>query len=366
MPRLVADPGRRIVIEERQRGVAHARGHRQRLVDQRAGENHRPAGGCPVGAAPEFGKAQVAALVLLGIEVDGDREAAMLGRGRGVVAVREEEAAVGTVIAGDDVALDPRRVELEGAVDHRDEAPVQAALDALADILVLDQAVAAALARTVQHADGAVAVGGHVPRRGAALGVIVVDQRPAEAALEYPRHDQDRGPGRGPAIILDRRQPIHHLAQRRGMRSTIGQRNPHQDAECGVEDDGLRHHPGRVAAAVSLEGAGYAAVEILEPAYPRHPLHQPALRQVEGVARHPEEGDVEIVETPAMRAQKRQHRLARRRRCTAEEADDDESAGDGIEIEARIAVRRRREPGRRITRPQPAIRHGEPNHGVVP
>jgi hypothetical protein len=38
-----------------------------------------------------------------------DREAAMRGAERRVVPVRAEEALVGGVVAGDDVALDPRR-----------------------------------------------------------------------------------------------------------------------------------------------------------------------------------------------------------------------------------------------------------------
>src|SRR5262245_28028689 len=81
---------RRVVIEEGQRAVARAARHRQRLVHQRAGEDHRAAGRGAVRALVVLGKAQVAAVILVGVEVDRDREAAMRGALGGVVAVRAE------------------------------------------------------------------------------------------------------------------------------------------------------------------------------------------------------------------------------------------------------------------------------------
>ena len=70
----------------------------------------------------ELGKAQPAALVLAAVEKQRDGEATVCGALGGVVAVRAEEAAGVGVVAGDQIALDARRLVLERLEQLRNEA----------------------------------------------------------------------------------------------------------------------------------------------------------------------------------------------------------------------------------------------------
>jgi hypothetical protein len=271
-----------------------------------------------------------------------------------------------SVVAGDDVALDPRRVELEGAVNHRDQAAVQPVLDPVLQRLLGDHAVGPALARAVEDADRAPVARRHVPRREAALLVVVVDQAAAEGRLEHPRQDQRRGDPRRPAVLLDPRQAFQCVQQRALVPRHVGQRHPGHDAQRRVEDDGLGMDVGRVVAAGGQEQARHLAVGVVEPADARDLLHQAILGEVGRVAGDAEEGEVEVVEAVAVARHEIQHGLALRAARAAEQADEGETPCDGVEIEPRIGMRRRGEPRRRVAGPQPAFGNGSGAHGVFP
>src|SRR5215211_178189 len=99
--------------QERQQHEAPPGGHIEDLVQVRAAEQQRGAGSRPVQLGPVLGEAQLTALVAI-VEVEGQREPTVRGRGAEVVAVGAEEAAVGRLVAGDLEAL-----EAAGAVRER-------------------------------------------------------------------------------------------------------------------------------------------------------------------------------------------------------------------------------------------------------
>ena len=101
--------------------------HRHDLVQQRRGEDQRAARDRPVELAAELGETQLAAGVLLvGIEVEAERELAMRGVAAGVVAVTAEAAAGFNVVAADDRRLDHHDADVESPQDRRHDAPHQA------------------------------------------------------------------------------------------------------------------------------------------------------------------------------------------------------------------------------------------------
>ena len=121
----LAQVGGRLVVG-RQEGVAGAAPDRSRLVEQPAGEDDRAAGRRAIGPWPIFGEAEIAALIVAGVEVEGDGEAAMGGAEGGIVAMGAEMAAGLGVVAADQVTLHPGRLELEDAPHHRASRSVEA------------------------------------------------------------------------------------------------------------------------------------------------------------------------------------------------------------------------------------------------
>src|ERR1700722_19584081 len=109
-----------LTIEEGEKGVAAAAGHRRDLMQRAAGEDDGAAVRCAIGAAAEFWKGQIAAVIVL-VEVDGDGETTMLRAGIDVVAVPIKMPADGAVITGDDIAIHPRGRELKEPFDGRKE-----------------------------------------------------------------------------------------------------------------------------------------------------------------------------------------------------------------------------------------------------
>src|SRR5689334_7819549 len=108
-----------MVVKERQEGVPNPTRDRQRLMQYRAGKDDGRAGRRLISSGTELGKDQLAALILIGIEVERYRKPAMsrsLGR---VVAMRREMAALVGAVAGDNVSLHAGGMELEGFGDFR-------------------------------------------------------------------------------------------------------------------------------------------------------------------------------------------------------------------------------------------------------
>src|ERR671910_3662367 len=90
--------------QERQQHQAPPGGHLEDLVQVRAAEQQPSAGSRPVQLGPVLGEAQLTALVAV-IEVEGEREPTVRGRGAEVVAVSAEEPAVGRLVASELEAL---------------------------------------------------------------------------------------------------------------------------------------------------------------------------------------------------------------------------------------------------------------------
>src|SRR4029434_3292795 len=94
--------------QERQQDKAPPGGHLEDLVQVRAAEQQRRAGSRPVQLRPVLGEAQLTALIGV-VEVEGEREPTVRGRGAEVVAVGAEEPAVGRLVAGNLEALEAAR-----------------------------------------------------------------------------------------------------------------------------------------------------------------------------------------------------------------------------------------------------------------
>src|SRR5919108_4611639 len=105
--------------QERQQDEAPPGSHVQDLVQVRAAEQQRSAWGRPVELGPVLGEAQLTALVAI-VEVEGEREPTVRGRGAEVVAVGAEEPTVGRLVAGNLEALEAARVVRErlGQLGH--------------------------------------------------------------------------------------------------------------------------------------------------------------------------------------------------------------------------------------------------------
>jgi hypothetical protein len=94
--------------QERHQDEAPPGGHIQDLVKVRAAEHQRSASGRPVPLGPVLGEAQLTALVAI-VEVEGEREPTVRGRGAEVVAVSAEQPTVGRLVAGNLEALEAAR-----------------------------------------------------------------------------------------------------------------------------------------------------------------------------------------------------------------------------------------------------------------
>src|SRR5512133_2822994 len=94
--------------QERQQHEAPPGGHLEDLVQLRAAKQQRSASSRPVQLGPVLGEAQLTALVAV-VEVEGEPEPTVRGRGAEVVAVGAEEPSVGRLVAGDLEALKAAR-----------------------------------------------------------------------------------------------------------------------------------------------------------------------------------------------------------------------------------------------------------------
>ena len=110
------------------------------LVQYRTGEDHCTAGRRAVGSRSKLWKPQVAAIVI-GIQIDRDREPPVGGALGCVVAMRTEEAAGFGVITGNQIAFDPRGPEVENFLDLGQQATVQASDHLLLKRFFLDDYV---------------------------------------------------------------------------------------------------------------------------------------------------------------------------------------------------------------------------------
>jgi hypothetical protein len=131
--------------------------------------------------------------------------------GGGVVAVRAEVPALRPVVAGDDVALDPRGVELEGLPHLGRDPPGDPGPQRGAQALVLDLAVAPALGGGVVHAHRPAVPLDHEAALLAAMGLVQGDQAAAELGLQHAGQHQH---GRGhldPGVAVRRRQAAERV-----------------------------------------------------------------------------------------------------------------------------------------------------------
>ena len=164
---------------------------RRHLVQRAAREHHRAADRRAVGAPPELGKDQVAA-VIVAVEIDRDGEAAVLRPGIDVVAVAEEMPAQRAVVAGHEIAVHARRPELEIALHRRQ----QAAHDLLAQCRTQlgdgDHQVLPPLEAVIDHGRGLAVLVEQEARIFAAHLVVEPDQQVAQREIEHPRHDERR------------------------------------------------------------------------------------------------------------------------------------------------------------------------------
>ncbi|MCY1537445.1 hypothetical protein D9M68_729400 [compost metagenome] len=115
----------------------------------------------------------------------------------GVVAVRAEVAAFLGVVAGHQVALHARGVELEGLVYLRHQARGDALYAALAQLLVFHGTVAAAFVVVLDDLHRLAVALDHVARVEAAMLVVVLDQFLAEGRFEDARDHQHGCLGQG-------------------------------------------------------------------------------------------------------------------------------------------------------------------------
>src|SRR5688500_7812889 len=105
-----AYPRRGLVVEARQKCITLAARHRRRLVQERAVEDDSAAQRRLVGLPPELGKAQRAAVVFAGVEVDCHGKPAVCRAAGRVIAVGPEESTLRAAVTRDDVALGMGRI----------------------------------------------------------------------------------------------------------------------------------------------------------------------------------------------------------------------------------------------------------------
>src|SRR5205085_12679308 len=101
----------------------------------------RAAGRRAIGPRAIFREHQVAAFMVAGIEIDRHRETAMGGALRRIVAMATKMAARLRLVAADQQPLDPGRLELEGALHHRQQAMDEAQVELPGERGLLDQIV---------------------------------------------------------------------------------------------------------------------------------------------------------------------------------------------------------------------------------
>src|SRR5215207_3982731 len=130
----------RIVVEERQEGVASSACHFRNSVQERAREHHRAARRRLERARAIFRKAHFPAFELA-VEVDGDGEAAVRCTLCGVVAVRPKMRAILSRVARDDVALHAGHPELMDLEDLGHDAALDTGLGLLDQVPILDVVV---------------------------------------------------------------------------------------------------------------------------------------------------------------------------------------------------------------------------------
>ena len=188
---------------------------RHDLVQQRRGEDQRAARDRPVELAAELGETQLAAVVLLvGIEVEAERELAMRGVAAGVVAVTAEAAAALDVVAADDRRLDHHDADVESPQDRRHDAPHQAIaqLDEQPGIVELNVVAALDVAVDDIALQPAHRVGDLV------LALPVVDQRAAQAGIDHALEQQHRRLGLHDGRLARRVELRHSCCNRIGRR----------------------------------------------------------------------------------------------------------------------------------------------------
>src|ERR1700728_75834 len=117
----LAKRGVGFTVQEGEEGVASSVCHRRHLMQCAAGKYRGAPMRRPINAAAEFREDQIAAVIVL-IEIDRHGKAAMLRPGIDVVAMPVKVAAGGAVVTGYNVAIHPRRPELEEAFEGRQQA----------------------------------------------------------------------------------------------------------------------------------------------------------------------------------------------------------------------------------------------------
>ncbi len=232
-------------------------------MQRAAREHHGAADRRAIGASPEFGKHEIAALIVA-VEIDGDGEAAMLRAGVDVVAVAEEMPAQRAVVARHHVAIHARRRELEIALDRRQQAARDLIADRLAQVGERDDEIAPALEPVIDHRRGLAVRIEQEPRFLAPDLVVKPHQEIAEREVEHPRHDQRRRGHRHAARFVDRRQAGEHLAHGLGMTARVVPRDIGDGAQHRIEHDGARRSE--------------RAIEPRDPACPRNRRVMPMRR----------------------------------------------------------------------------------------
>src|SRR5512132_1576548 len=130
--------------QERQQHEAPPGGHLEDLVQLRAAKQQRSASSRPVQLGPVLGEAQLTALIAI-IEVQGEPEPTVRGRGAEVVAVGAKEPSVGRLVAGDLEALQAARPVRERLPQLRHDPTTDPGGQLAAAPRVLHDVVAAAL-----------------------------------------------------------------------------------------------------------------------------------------------------------------------------------------------------------------------------
>ena len=130
-------------VEEGEEGIAPPARYRRDLMQRAAREHDGAATRGAIAAAAELRKDEVAALVVA-VEIDGDGKAPMLRADIDVVAMAVEMPADRAVVAGDDVAVHARRLELEKSLDRRHEPAYHLAADRFAQLRMCHGEIATA------------------------------------------------------------------------------------------------------------------------------------------------------------------------------------------------------------------------------
>src|SRR6185437_2362421 len=178
-----------LAVEEGQEGEATAAGDWRHLVKRTTGKHQRAANRWSVKLPSEFRKHQVATAEVI-VEIDRDREAAVLRANVEVVAVAMKVSADLAVIAGDDVAIHACRRKLEVPLDLRNEPAGNVLTHELAHLRHDHAHVAAALESPVQQRGGLAIDVELKARLLAALVLVELHQKIAQLEAEYPRHYQ--------------------------------------------------------------------------------------------------------------------------------------------------------------------------------